>query len=47
MKRGLLRHLDRLRTYDFIFQTRDVKMSGLKKEMERVLRAERNNELWT
>jgi len=47
MKWELLRHHDRLRTYDVIFQTRDVKTSGLKKEMERVLRTERNNELWT
>jgi len=29
-------HNDRLRTYDVIFQTRDVKTLGLKTEVERV-----------
>jgi hypothetical protein len=40
-------HLDRLETYDVIFQTSDVKTLGPKTEVERVSRAERNNELWT
>jgi len=40
-------HQDRLRIYDVIFHSHDIKTLGLKTEVEKVPTAERNNELWT